>query len=435
MLASPLPAALGGDRALPQAPDSADLRRQFWDSRLNLPLNQARLADESIVSNAWGRWKMQRRIMEGFIYTIISPEKNSAWPVYTQGSWIFKRNASNGRWVQIKIYLRSDPELFIRLYPDERASQARTKFDVLAYGAVLYQEITLPLPFERVALLSLNDIIAMSQDSVDWQLFSPQVSLYSDMRQLIEQVRRHLPSLRYADDGAIDQNGQAVYISSLRRQTGLPGLNCSGFLKWLVDGLLYSVTGQYLSVAHLRQRMPEVRGSGFTESWEEIYDPYFGLDWSRALAAAAWNSLFRRESSSPLAHDVAEPGFSLMADNLDPIVGGEGYSIFPAPQETAGVHISGLKAYLFLLANREPGKMYFAQFNARDTVTPVLRRYFHVAALLPYFDEEGIFRIVVFESAAETSFERLLDNPRYEFVQLVRMPVLRNFTPPILPER
>jgi hypothetical protein len=49
-----------------------------------------------------------------------------------------------------------------------------------------------------------------------------------------------------------------------------------------------------------------------------------------------------------------------------------------------------------------------------------LHRYFHVAALLPYFDEAGIFRATVFESAEETSSARFRVRYPGDFIHFLR---------------
>jgi len=73
-----------------------------------------------------------------------------------------------------------------------------------------------------------------------------------------------------------------------------------------------------------------------------------------------------------------------------------------------------------------------------------MRQYFHIAAFFPYFNENGVFHIDVFESAEETSFiafrnryplsERLIDGemrlfPNGHYVNLVRIPVEAVFEP------
>jgi hypothetical protein len=128
---------------------------------------------------------------------------------------------------------------------------------------------------------------------------------------------------------------------------------------------------------------------------------------------------------------------------------------YPGFLENAGYGIEGLQALLYTLAIDEPSKFYLAAVNNErgpPTTTenprgsPRMREYFHIAALVPYFNERGVFQIAVFESAAETSFnalrnrylslrEELTDNneiviyPNGPHVNLVRIPVETVFDP------
>jgi hypothetical protein len=59
-----------------------------------------------------------------------------------------------------------------------------------------------------------------------------------------------------------------------------------------------------------------------------------------------------------------------------------------------------------------------------------MRQYFHIAALIPYFNEYGFFQVAVFESAAETSINAFRN--RYapgHYVNLVRIPLETAFDP------
>jgi len=204
-------------------------------------------------------------------------------------------------------------------------------------------------------------------------------------------------------------------------------------VKWIADGILHPLTGSWLSVATIKERMTDWRGTSFTEKFEETHDPFFGLDWSRALAKEAWQVMYPgRNEESPLAHDVSDPPFALIVSDGNPVNGGSSYRSFTDNFDDAGIEVAGLKATLFMLASREPGRFYLAQFNARDQEPPRLRRYFHIAALFPYFDTDGIFKVAVFESAEETSLDRMLGSSSYEYVKLVRMPASARFEPPLL---
>jgi len=420
--------ALGGDSPITSMAESSDIRKRVWDTLLEAPRATATAYRGGKEPNAWGTWSVSVEKGKGAFYIILSPERNGSFPIYTQGTWIIKRSDIDGAFLQAKIFLRSDPGTFARIYP----AGTRSRIDIVTYGGVLHREVMVPLPFTELLRSPFSRIRELTSYVIDWAVFSPDPALYRDLRGLVSAVRNKLPLLRYADDGAIDADGRNIFISTLAEQRAPAGLNCSGFVKWLVDGMLHPITGSYLSVASLRERMVDWRGSSFTEGFEEKFDPFFGLDWSRALAKSTWSAFYPSlDDNSPLANDVAEAPFSLRVRDADPVNGGSAYEPFSDNFDDAGIDVRGLKATLFLLATREPGRFYLAQFNARDEKPPRLRRYFHIAALFPYFDDAGVFRVTVFESAAETSLESI-SGRGYEFVKLVRMPAAPRFEPQVL---
>ncbi len=416
---------LGGDSAVSAMAENTDIRKKLWNTLIEAPKSVALAYRAKRETNAWGDWSVSVERGKGAFYTILAPERAGRFSVYTQGSWILKRSDADGSFMQAKIFLRSDQGTFARVYP----SGSRSLIDIVVHGGVLYREVIVALPFDEILRSPFSRIRKLTADVIDWELFSPDPGLYRDLRALASAVRQRLPSLRYADDGAIDADGRSVYISTLKNQESPAGLNCSGFVKWLVDGMLYPLTGAYLSVEALRERMIDWRGSSFTRGFEEKFDPFFGLDWSRALARAAWAAFYPSLSNdSPLANDVNDAPFALRVRDAEPVNGGSSYEAFSDNFDDAGLDVRGLKATLYTLAIREPGRFYLAQFNARDPKPPRLRRYFHIAALFPYFDDDGVFQVAVFESAAETSIERI-NGRGYEFVKLVRLPVAPRFEP------
>lgn len=418
--------ALGGDQPISAMADNSDIRRRIWDTVISAPRAMALSSGPTAERNAWGTWSVSTQRGKDAFYVVVAPDRAGGFPMYAQGSWIIKRSDRDGSFMQVKIFLRSDPGTFARVYP----YGTRSRIDIVAYGGVLYREVIVPLSFDDVLRSPFSRLRELTADVIDWSLFAPEPPLYGDARSLESAIRVRLPGLRYADDGAIDQDGRPVLISTLSDQLPPAGLNCSGFAKWLVDGILHPLTGSYLSIATLKDRMLGWRGSSFTINFEERLDPFFGLDWARALAREAW-AVFHpsRHDESPLANDVDDPPSALRVKDADPINGGSLYEAFSDNFDDVGIDVRGLKAELFVLASREPGRFYLAQFNARDKTAPNLRRYFHIAALFPYFDSDGIFRVTVFESAAETSLDRIVADRDYEFVKLVRLPVSSRFEP------
>jgi len=108
---------------------------------------------------------------------------------------------------------------------------------------------------------------------------------------------------------------------------------------------------------------------------------------------------------------------------------------YPGFLPDAGYAVEGLHPLLYTLAVDEPYSFYLAAINTElgdptsPRGTPRLRQYYHVAALIPYFDENGFFKIVVFESAAETSFTAFRNRYPGHHVNLVKIPVSPTFDP------
>jgi len=357
------------------------------------------------------------------------------FPGWAQGSWILTRRR-DGAATQIRIYPRSDQNTHIQLRP---LSEDKCQLDVVIYGGFVARSIPIAVPFERLYTMQINDILRLAENKIPLRYFEPDIASYAATRNFIAQVRPHLAGLRYADDGAIDENGNHVLIASLQEQNPQSsGLNCSGFIKWLIDGMLRPVTGRRLPIDPLKAPFGE-RGSSFTVNWEERRDVFFGLDWIRNLAAEANETLRALPNTRTSAYRRLEE-FEVRSDNFSLIMlnqnsrGFVTHSYYGFLSE-AGYGMEGLHPLLYTLAIDEPFSFYLAAVNSEINTpsspggTPRLRQYHHVAALVPYFDENGNFRIVVFESAAETSFTAFRNRYNRHHVNLVRIPVPPRFEP------
>ncbi len=353
---------------------------------------------------------------------ILARERSGAYPGWIQGSWIVNRSIQDGKAVRIRIFLRSDPYTYIQFRP---FSGDRSEMDVVLYDGYAVRSLPVPLSLERIMYMSLDDVLATVDDKFPRRYFDPYVELYQDTRTFVSLVRERLPELRFHDDGAIDEQGRYVYIETLQPQTGDDqGLNCSGFAKWIIDGILRPLTGTRLTVPPLKAPF-DGRGSSFTDVYEDLRDPFFGLDWTRNLAAAAW-SVLRSPSFANLDEiEVREQNLAtvIMRNN-----GTSSLRSYPGFLRNAGYGIEGLHSLLYTLAINEPGHIYLAAVN-NEQGTPRLRQYFHVAVLVPYFNEYGEFQVACFESAAETSFSQFKTRYPGGYVNLSRIPVEARFEP------
>ncbi|MCL2276897.1 MAG: hypothetical protein FWC21_03275 [Treponema sp.] len=387
-----------------------------------------------------------RELIKGRVATDSAPaverRATGQFPGWAQGSWMLTRNKNTGHPTLIRIYLRSDQNTHIQFRPFDID---KVYMDVVLYGAFIARSIPVAVPpvpqgitptayasFERLYTMQLNDILRLVQNKFPLRYFEADPAIYRDSRRFVSQVRSRLGGLRFADDGALDENGNYVFIETLQPQTSArPGLNCSGFVKWLIDGILRPVTGNRLTIEPLKQPFGQ-RGSSFTERWEESRDVFFGLDWIRNLAAVANNTLRSPGYSVLDEFEVRTDSFSLLSVMRNNAVEIES---FPGFLNEAGYAVEGLHPLLYTLAIDDPFSFYLAAVNneigtptsARGT--PRLRQYYHVAALVPYFDEFGDFRIAVFESAEETSFGSFRARYPGQFINLVRIPITAGFDP------
>jgi hypothetical protein len=282
--------------------------------------------------------------------------------------------------------------------------------------------------------MPLNDVLNLAGDKLPVRYFDPDPADYGDQRLFISRVRERLPELEFADDGAINEQGRYVYIETGLNQQAAVGLNCSGFAKWLIDGILRPVTGERLAIPPLKAPFGN-RGSSFTDPWEKARDPFFGLDWIRNLASQAGTTLRSPAFSSLDEIEVRRDAFTMVINRN----GGSNVHSYPGFLENAGYGIEGLMPLLYTLAIDEPGRFFLAAVNAEGGPPasqanprggPRMRTYFHIAVLIPHFNEYGFFQVTVFESAAETSINAFRNRyPADHHVNLVRVPLETVFDP------
>ncbi|MCL1993562.1 MAG: hypothetical protein FWG66_11520 [Spirochaetes bacterium] len=432
------------------------------DSRLRSSLRDAWLTESPVQVMAWpsiiqslpGGERVQVRVERGsdeFVVIFarelhrgrVATAQNAAvpraptgqFPGWAQGSWMLTRRIDTGAPVSVRTFLRSDPFTFVQFRP---LNQERVLMDVVVYGSYLVYALPLSLSFERLYTMPVNDVLRLAGNRFPRRYFDPNPGDFSAQRQLVTQIRSRLAPLRFVDDGALNESGEFVFIATGQQQNpGLNdgGLNCSGFAKWLIDGILRPVTGERLAIPPLKAPFGD-RGSGFTERWEDQRDPFFGLDWIRNLASTA-GTVLRSQAHSNL--EEIEVRRNLFSRVLVPAGTGFVPRSFPGFLPEAGFGIEGLHGLLYTLAIDEPGRFFLAAVNVEmgpattpDNLrgAPRLRQYFHVAAFIPFFDEYGDFRIAVFESAAETSFAAFRNRyPAGHHVNLVRVPIVTAFDP------
>jgi hypothetical protein len=352
---------------------------------------------------------------------VLARERNGSYPGWAQGSWILTRRRDTGNVSRIRIFLRSDPYTYIQFRP---AAADRSVMDVVLYDAYVVRSLPVPYSIDRLFIIPVEEALSAIGVQFPRAYFDPDPGMYRDIRSFISLVRGRLPELSFQDDGAIDEQGRYVSINTLSLQDGTSGLNCSGFAKWIIDGLLRPYTGKRLEILPLKQAFG-TRGSSFTDVYESLRDPFFGLDWTRNLASIAQKSLIASNFGNLTEIEVQQLPFSWINQRTKD---GTMLRSYPDFLRNAGFSFEGIHPLLYTLAINEPGNIYLASVN-NEIGEPRMRQHFHVAVLVPYFNEQGTFQVAVFESAAETSFNAFKNRYPGHFVNLVRVAVDPLFDP------
>jgi len=368
-----------------------------------------------------------RRGNELIIY--LSRQRNGVFPGWAQGSWVYTRDFSTGAPVRVRVFLRSDPQTYIQFRP---MGLDKTLLDAVVYEAYVIRGLAIGIPFERFLTMPLEEVLALAGNRFPRRYFEPDPELYRNIcpyrenrdKNLISRIRAALPPLKYVDDGAIDENGKYVLIKDQQPQANPMGLNCSGFVKWVVDGMLRPVTGNRLTIAALKNPITP-RTSSMAANFDNL-DYLFGLDWTRNLALEAARVL--RSPAFAIIENV-EVRRETFASVIDRSKGGASAKSYPGFLLNAGFSIEGLRPLLYTLAIDEPGNIYLASVNRDTRTTPPMRQHYHVAVLIPYFNEYGVFQTAVFESAAETNLTGFIGRHPNAMVNLVRIPVEGIFEP------
>ncbi len=397
--------------ALP--PEHVDIRLEFRDY-VEAPLVEVyRLREvtrRSRVSGLDVRVSVERN--DTYTYLLFVPARDGGFPVNSAGTYVLRRSGENGAISQLKIFLRDDERFFVRIRPD---TAARSLMTVTLAGYPVHTDVPIPMSIQTIMEEPLQELLRVTSRLVQWQWFFPEIdpTAYRGVREMALRARAALHTLPDAEDGAMDENGRLVFIESLVLQDQQPGFNCSGFAKWIVDGLHMGLYGSYLSIEPLKEKHTELRGHRWSEAQEESRDPYFGLDWTRNLGAVM---LYAEQGGAPVhpeAADVRDVPYGTYVEDV-------------------GFPVSQLAQIMYVLAVGEPGYLYLASVNREFGAEPRLHQHVHVVVLFPYFDENGQFLVDVMERNVETGLESLDRRYHNDDIHLVRIRADLSYAPPII---
>jgi len=399
--------SLGAQSYFPENFEIRQKYRKILTAPVSEILDEPRLVYTQLGSDHRVQFRLQQQL--GAVYFLFLNEEELKFPVYSRGSYIVKRDKTTGEFLQVKIFLQSHEGTFLRIYP----SGERTYMDIHLRGRLLYEGINLSLSFDQVLSFPFYSLRHNSQQLVDWDLLVPPEPKFGhNLPEISEMITKALPSLGDAEDGAMDQEGNFVFIESLSEQDQGPGLNCSGFAKWIADGFYKPRFGKMMGIDLLKSKHLKHRGNPWSETREDR-DPYFGLDWTRNIALTLESSQGVPDLADPEKFDLRSVPFLRYVEDV-------GYSL------------EDLDFALYMDALRDPGKIYWGSVNQEFGTQPVLRQHIHVAVFIPWFDQWGNYHLSVFERNQKTSISSLQDRYEGAFIHLTSSHAFRHFSPPVV---
>ena len=394
-------------------PETDDVRRAYLATALG-PLSGIEAVAAGIeYSRASGlRVMVSTESNQQYRYLLFVPELEAQFAISTAGSYILRRRRSDGAVDQLKIFLRNDPGFYLRVVP---AGDTRSLLTLSLADTEVYRSVPLPVTVETLLAEPFERIVEMTRARIDWaRVYPAGGSLgHDEVAMMAGRARSMLHTLPDAEDGAMDEFGRLVFIESLAVQEVDPGLNCSGFAKWIVDGLHLGLHGSFLPVEQLKARHVDLRGHRWSAALEEQRDPYFGLDWTRNLATAMLSAQHGGREVHPKAADVRNVAYTTYVEDI-------------------GYRIDRLPLIMYLLASRDPGHIYLGSVNREFGDDPPLNQHVHVVVLFPYLDTKGRLHVDVMERNVETSMASLVRRYGGDAVHLVRVRADLAYTPPVI---
>ncbi|MGL4524032.1 MAG: hypothetical protein ACRCVN_00730 [Spirochaetia bacterium] len=336
---------------------------------------------------------------------------------YTRGSYLFEKSLTTNEFVSVKIFIQDNQDTYILIKPQDAY---RSRMSLVIYGQEFYTNVPVPMGMRAVSISPLAKLMGVTRYQIDWDsIFQPSAyPEWQETRWMINQARPHLKTVGFNNDGALNANGELVFIETqeLQPDQGPRGLNCSGFVKWIIDGLYQPLSefGTLLPIAPLKVEGERQVENRWNEQYNSRRDPYFGLDWVRNLAYLLRRTQRPEALVNLYSEDVRNANFTPFYKDI-------------------GYPLEKVESVLYELAIKNPGQFFLGSISTEFGRNPVLRQHRHVAAFFPYFDDYGNFRISILDVGEEKKPKQMIKDFPTGFVYFIRVATSRNFKLPVVP--
>lgn len=414
-------------------PDSAEIRRDIQETWLEAPLTTVRNNKPEILNNIAGQ-KFQVRLEESdsTFNIFVSPEmmmnvdfmsdtgkitkKQEVYPGDAAGSWVLIRNKKDGKPIRIRYYFVPNSDVYIQFSPYNRTSVC----DLVIFGNYAVKNVPTGIPFDRFYTASFAEVQRITKINVPWNFVTCDPEMYHSVHQMAAVIREKLPGIVYHDTAMIDENNKTVDFATgkeiqLEKDSDKQPLSSAGFLKWIADGLVEPIAGGKLKRYPLLSQTVEYKDIGYQGVLSNQYSLSFALDFVRNLSSAVLSV------NTGMVYKFNESGVDVTIEPFATGLTDNGIVNTVTFIKDCGYNIDVLRSLLYVLANTEPGTIYFGAIRETDYRSPEVKVFNKNVVLMPYFETNGLFNCYVFINGTEMTLSDLLSRFRKDFVYLTRV--------------
>ena len=431
-------------------PDSSVIRKDVAEKWFEQPLSTIRENRTEIHSNAIGQIFQVRLEETPEVFSIIvSPETTISVDYYTQdgiqkktvneyppdaaGSWILMRDSISGKPLKIRYYFAADSDVFVQFRP----SGTKTLADYIIQGCYAARGVPVGVPFDYFYTASFASVLSLTEKTLPWNYADIHSEQYHGNLVMVGEIRKNLPRIKSVQNGGYNEYGKPVYVfgkdSGKARdvdsddvKNDVLTMNHTGFLKWIVDGLIKPLNGGMSFVEPLLRPTAQLSPLGVSGIKSNTENLFYSLDWTRNLAAAKLSVQSRRN------YLYENSGVDVKIEPFSSEVSSRGITAVAGYIKNTGYEIKYLKPLLYVLGVSEPTYFYLAA--VRRSVkpgdgSPEFQIFDSSAAIFPYFDKNGQFGCTVFENGKEMTIAQFTKKYPDSFIHLTRVLSSDRFSP------
>lgn len=426
-----------------KVPDSSSVRKNLVETWFEASLISVRNNKPEIHSNAAGEeFQVRMEETESTFNIFVSPKSMIYVDVYTDsgkntteqavypgdapGSWVLIRDKKTGKPLRIRYYFLKNSEVFVQFTPNGKVALA----DLVLFGNYASRGVTTGVPFSTFYDASFEKVRTITKRTLPWNYVEIDTEQYHSIQQVSAVIEERLPDIMFVNDAMYDENDELVHISSGKKFENSEKienklfLSSAGFVKWIADGLVEPIAGSKLMRAPLLKETVFVKETGYQGVLSQRFNLFFSLDWVRNLASAVI-SVYTGKT-----YMFNQSGVDVTVNPFASTISPSGIKNIVTFVEDTGYQVEVLKSLLFVLANTEPGTLYFGAIRGTDrTVSPEIKAFNDCVVFLPYFSSDGSFRCSVFINGRGLTLEDFCTFYEGDFVYLTRVKSTEQFFP------